>query len=126
MLDLLVWAFWFIFGAYSFWVFTQAKTYEPLTLDHLALSWKLHKQQTGCKASHLDSLLTKHDGVVGFKCDCGYEFVQKRLITQKVHRYTPTTIIPVKTSKVAGPEQKTKASLQNLGLRYSYIKEIYS
>jgi len=123
MLDLLVWAFWFILGAYSFWFFSQAKTFQPLTLDDLALTWKLHKQQTGCKASRIHSLLTKNDNVVGFKCDCGYEFLQKRLITQKVHTYTKTSIVPSISSKIAGP-LKIKASLQNLGLHYSYIKEI--
>jgi len=86
MLDLQIWAFWFIFGAYSFWFFFKAKTFQPLTLDDLALTWKLHKRQTGCTASRIHSLLTKNGKVVGFKCDCGYEFLQKRLITQKVHK----------------------------------------
>jgi len=83
MLNLLVWAFWFILGAYSFWFFSKAKTFQPLTLDDLALTWKLHKQQTGCTAPRIHSLLTKNDNVVGFKCDCGYEFLQKRLITKQ-------------------------------------------
>jgi len=123
MLNLLVWAFWFILGAYSFWFFSKAKTFQPLTLDDLALTWKLHKQQTGCTAPRIHSLLTKNDNVVGFKCDCGYEFLQKRLITQKIHNYTKTSVVSSISSKIADP-LKTKASLQNLGLSYAYIKEI--
>ncbi|MFQ5758904.1 MAG: hypothetical protein ACE5IF_04435, partial [Candidatus Bathyarchaeia archaeon] len=73
-----------------------AKTFQPLTLDNLALTWKLHKQQTGCKASRIDSLLIKNNEVVGFKCGCGYEFLQKRLITQKVPAYTKTSIVPLR------------------------------
>lgn len=124
MLDLLVWAFWFIFGVYSFWFFSKAKTFQPLTLDKLALTWKLHKQQTGCTASRIHSLLTKKNEVVGFQCECGYGFLQKRLITQKVHTYAQTNIMPSISCKVAGPLQKTQASLQNLGLPCLYIKEI--
>lgn len=92
MLDLLLLGSWFILGAYSFWFFTKAKTLQPLTLDDLALTWKLHKLQTGCQASRIHSLLTKNDEVVGFKCDCGYEFLQERLITQKVRANTRITI----------------------------------
>lgn len=124
MLDLLLCSVWFIFGAYSFWFFTQAKTFQPLTLNDLALTWKLHKQQTGCKASRLRSILTKNDEVIGFKCDCGHEFLQKRLITQKVHTYTQAGIMLSKPSDVTGPLQKTKGYLRDSDFQYSYIKEI--
>jgi len=86
MLDLLVWGSWFVLGAYSFWFFLKAKTFQPLTLDDLVSTWELHKQHTGCTAPRIHSFLTKNDEVVGFKCGCGYEFLQKRLITQKVHK----------------------------------------
>lgn len=92
MLDLLLWGSWFILGAYSFWFFFKAKTFQSLTLEDLALTWKLHKQQTGCKSSRIHSLLIKNDEVVGFKCGCGYEFLQKRLITQKVPTYAQKSI----------------------------------
>jgi len=77
---------WLILGVYSLWFFFKAKTFQPLTLDNLALTWKLHKQHTGCTASRIHSLLTKNNEIVGFKCNCGHEFLQKRLITQKVHK----------------------------------------
>ena len=123
MLDSWMWGSWLILGAYSVWFFFRAKTFQPLTLDDLALTWKLHKQQTGCTASRIHSLLTKNNEVAGLKCDCGYEFLQKRLVTQKVHTYAQTSIVPLMSSKVATP-LKTKGSLHNLGLSYSYIKEI--
>ena len=84
LLYLLIWGFWLAFAVYGFWYFCIAKTFQPLTLDDLALTWRLHKQQTGCAASRLHSLLTRNNEVVGFKCECGYEFQQTRLITQKV------------------------------------------
>lgn len=93
MLSLLMVSSWLVLGAYSFWFFFKAKTFQPLTLNDLALMWKLHKQQTGCTASRIHSLITKNNEVVGFKCDCGYTFLQKRLISQKVHMHPQTSIV---------------------------------
>jgi hypothetical protein len=61
----------------------KAKTVQPLTIDDLALTWKVHKQQKGCTASRIHSLIKENDEIIGFRCDCGYEFIQKRLITQR-------------------------------------------
>lgn len=80
----LIMGFWIALGVYCFWYFFIAKTVQPLTLDELALLWKMHKQQTGCNSSRIHSLIESKNEVVGFKCDCGYEFKQKRLITQRV------------------------------------------
>ncbi len=69
--------------AYALWYFFKAKTVQPITLDELALTWKIHKQRDGCNASRIHSLIKKKNEVVGFRCECGYKFIQKRLITQK-------------------------------------------
>jgi hypothetical protein len=87
MLDLLLLGSWLILGTYSLWYLFRAETLQPLTLDDLALTWRLHKQQTGCRASRIHSLISRDDEVVGFRCQCGYEFLQKRLVTQKVRAY---------------------------------------
>jgi len=86
LLELLLWGFWLALAVYCFWYFFLAKTFQPLTLDALALMWRLHKQQTGCTASRIHSLLERNNEVVGFKCECGYEFQQKRLITQRISK----------------------------------------
>jgi hypothetical protein len=86
LLDALMVGSWLSLTVYTFWYLFKAETLQPLTLDDLALTWRFHKQQTGCIASRLNSLITKDDEIVGFKCDCGYEFQQKRLISQAVPR----------------------------------------
>ncbi|MBN1244430.1 hypothetical protein JXA31_02415 [Candidatus Bathyarchaeota archaeon] len=83
LLGFMIVGFWLALAVYCFWYFFLAKTVQPLTLDELALIWRLHKQQTGCKSSRIHSLLERNNDIVGFKCDCGYEFKQKRLITQR-------------------------------------------
>ena len=84
LLNLLLWGFWLTLAVYCFWYFFMAKTFQPLTWDNLALTWRLHKQQTGCTASRVHSLLMSNNEVVGFRCWCGCEFRQRRLITQRV------------------------------------------
>ena len=114
MLEILLCLFWFVFGAYSFWFISRAKTTQPLTLDDVAVMWKLHKHQTGCTSTELLSVLAKRGKVVGFKCNCGYEFQQRRLITQRTLRETD----------YYQQMQKTRTALRNLGVSYSYLREI--
>jgi len=115
MLEELVFGFWFALGVYVFWYVVKAKTFQPLTLDDLALTWKLHKHQSGCKASCINDLLVRNNEVVGFKCECGHEFLQKRLITQKAKIATP--------GRLFSP-QNTSGAIGNLGITCLNIKEI--
>ena len=85
LLYLLMFGFWIALASYVLWFLFKAKTVQSLTLDGLALTWKVHKRQKGCIASRIHSLIKENDEVIGFKCDCGYEFIQKRLITQRPH-----------------------------------------
>ncbi len=75
---------WILLGAYILWFMFKAKTVQPLTLDDLALTWRVHKKQKGCTASRINSLIKEKNEVIGFRCDCGYEFIQKRLLSQKL------------------------------------------
>ena len=84
ILEILVSVTWICLFLYCVWFFFRAKTYQPLTMDNLALQWKVHKQKTGCKAKLIQSMIKDDNEIVGFKCSCGYEFRQKRLITQKI------------------------------------------
>jgi hypothetical protein len=116
MLEELVFGFWFALGVYVFWFVVKAKTFQPLTLDDLALTWKLHKHQSGCKSSWIRDLLLRNDEVVGFKCECGHEFLQKRLITQRVK-------IATQSGRLFSP-QNTSGAIGNLGITCQNIKEI--
>jgi len=95
LLNLLTFGFWVALSVYVVWFFFKAKTVQPLTIDDLALTWKLHKQKSGYKSSRIHGLIKENDEIVGFKCDCGYKFIQKRLITQRSTKttfYTTTDI----------------------------------
>lgn len=85
-LEIIMIIVWICLTVYGSWFLFRAKTYQPLNFDNLALQWKLHKQKTGCQAKLLQSLIKNNNEVIGFKCDCGYEFKQKRLITQRINK----------------------------------------
>jgi hypothetical protein len=83
LLELFMVGCWILLVVYVLWFIFKAKTVQPLTLDDLALTWRVHKQQKGCTASRINSLIKENEEVIGFRCDCGYEFIQKRLLSQK-------------------------------------------
>jgi len=116
MLEELACGFWLALGAYVFWYIVKAKNFQPMTMDDLALTWKLHKHQAGCKSSCIHDLLVRNDEVVGFRCECGHEFLQKRLITQKAKIITPSSRLV--------SLQNTNGSMKNLGITYLNIQKI--
>lgn len=122
MLEMILCGVWFLLGAYTFWFVSRAKTFQPLTLDELALAWRLHKREAKCKASQIHDLLVRNNKVVGFKCGCGYEFLQKRPISQKVHRRARENK-PLSISD-EGLLQKRKNSTLGLGISYSNIERV--
>ena len=81
---ILVPIFWILLGVLTIWFLFFAQTTHPMSLDDLALTWRLHKQRTNCKSGQINQLLNEKEEVVGFRCKCGFEFKQKRLITQKI------------------------------------------
>jgi hypothetical protein len=71
-------------GVYSLWYFFKAETLQSMTLDEMALTWKVHKREAGCTAACINRVIDKRGDVVGFECACGYVFHQKRRITQQL------------------------------------------
>ena len=114
---------WIALGAYTLWYFFGAKTIQPLSLDALAITWKLHKKQTGCTAPQLNTILVNKNKVVGFKCDCGYNYMQKRLIAQKASSDMQTNLVPMLSHKITNVVE-AKRSLQKLGVEYSSIRKV--
>jgi hypothetical protein len=88
MLAELMLALWITLAVYLFWYIVKATTYQSLSLNDLALLWRVHKLEAGCKSAYIQDLLVKGDEVVGFRCGCGHEYLQKRLISQKPKVFT--------------------------------------
>jgi hypothetical protein len=114
---------WLSFVTYVLWYMFRAKELQPLTLDDLALLWRIHKHQTRCTASRLRELLIKNNNVVGFKCECGHHYLQKRLITQRIHPQLQTAK-PLSVNELEESVQKIVGTRPDLHLRYLNIRRI--
>lgn len=114
---------WLSFVTYALWYMFRAKEFRPLTLDDLALLWRIHKHQAGCTASRLHDLLVKNNEVVGFTCDCGHHYLQKRLITQRIPPQLQTAK-PLSVDELEESLQKIVDTRPDLHLRYLNIKRI--
>lgn len=83
MLDILFLAFWVILLCFIAGYLFFAKTYQSVSKDDIALRSTIHKNNSKCNSKKIEYLQQKNDCIYGFKCGCGFEFKQKRLITQK-------------------------------------------
>jgi hypothetical protein len=70
---------WLCFAVYAAWYFTSAKHYAPLTLDEAKILWKIHKKDAKCRARKMQ-IVSRGAKIIGFKCECGYKYLQKRPI----------------------------------------------
>jgi hypothetical protein len=79
MIEIIAITLWTCFAAYAIWYFTSAKHYAPLTPNEAKMLWKIHKQTAKCEGRKWREI---HRGrkIVGFTCECGYKYMQKRPI----------------------------------------------
>jgi hypothetical protein len=123
MLEYMLCGMWFLLGAYALWFISKAKTFQPITLDQLAMAWKVHKHEADCNASQIHDLLVRNEEVVGFRCDCGYEWLQKRPITQRSRLYAKSDK-PQSIGEIEGLLQRGKSPAADLDIRISNIKRV--
>jgi hypothetical protein len=69
-------------GAFACWYFYSGKTLQPMTREEAELRWKLHKEESKCSGYRIKELQMTKSHIVGFRCECGYEFTQRRLRIQ--------------------------------------------
>ncbi|MEM3700088.1 MAG: hypothetical protein QXL57_04385 [Candidatus Bathyarchaeia archaeon] len=91
-LEIFAFVLWTIFIVYATWYFTSAKHYAPLTLSEARLLWKIHKQNIGCNGRKW-KLIKRGDKIIGFQCECGHKYIQKRPIVAS----TPAPPMPMPT-----------------------------
>jgi len=80
MLEILLFASWFAFGAYNLWLIGKARQYAPLSAQDVYILWSVHRKETHCNSSTYACKIHKKKGIIGFKCQCGHEYTSKRPI----------------------------------------------
>jgi hypothetical protein len=76
-----------------------------MTLDELVVLWKIHKQRAGCRTpiSKVKPVTSTHsDDFLGFRCECGYEYLSKRPIIQG-RPFEQDMLVPLSSRKTKGP-----------------------
>ena len=86
MLTNIVLTVWVFFAGYLVWYTTAAKCDAPLTVNEARVLWKIHKRNTNCTRHKWRRITCKSGKVLGFECECGYKYTQKRLISSNLHR----------------------------------------
>jgi len=69
---------WTILAAYTSWLVFKAKRNVPITLQEAKTLWQIHKKNSSCKAHKWEPVSQKGDLAKGFKCECGFKYVQKK------------------------------------------------
>jgi hypothetical protein len=115
LIEVLFGAVWTCLGVYIVWYFFKAETLHPLSGEDLTTTWQLHKNQTGCRASTIDTIHVKNDCIVGFTCNCGYNYMHKRSITQK-----PNSDSQPKINDLI----KSDKTIQKMGLTNAQINKL--
>ncbi|MCK5628562.1 hypothetical protein KAI12_03765 [Candidatus Bathyarchaeota archaeon] len=63
---------------YLLYYFVSAKRKAPITSEEARLLWKIHKNDSGCTHKKWNVTKRGKHKIVGFKCDCGYKYAQRR------------------------------------------------
>jgi hypothetical protein len=69
---------WTVFAAYASWLVFKAKRNVPITLQEAKTLWHIHKKESACKAHKWEPVSPRGELAKGFKCECGYKYVQKK------------------------------------------------
>ena len=68
-------------------VFTLAKRSVPVTVDEVKVMWVMHRKTASCRCRKWEPIKRKKDKIVGFQCECGYRYTQKRPLVCRVPKH---------------------------------------
>lgn len=80
MIEFLVFALWFSLGAYGTWLLVKARQYVALSPREAYILWSIHKREAGCNSPSYLHITQLKKGIIGFKCQCGHDYLSKRPI----------------------------------------------
>jgi hypothetical protein len=64
----------------------EVRKNEPITADEAKILWKIHKKTTHCTGKNWQPIATKRGKLKGFRCECGYNYAQKRPLISGTHK----------------------------------------
>ena len=59
-------------------VFTLGRCSAPITVNDAKVMWMMHRKGTHCSGHKWEPIKGKKDKIIGFRCECGHKYTQKR------------------------------------------------
>ncbi len=59
-------------------VLMTVKCTAPISPNEAEVIWTMHRKTTCCRGHKWKPIKHRHDKIVGFRCECGYKYTQKR------------------------------------------------
>ena len=58
--------------------FALVKRSAPITAKDAKMIWMIHRENSSCGSHRWKPLRRSKDKIVGFQCECGYTYTQKK------------------------------------------------
>jgi len=59
-------------------ILMMIKRSAPISANEAKVMWTMHRKTTRCGAHNWQPIKFRKDKIVGFQCECGYQYTQKR------------------------------------------------
>ncbi len=59
-------------------ILMMIKRTAPITANEAKVMWTMHRQTAHCGCHKWQPIKLRKDKIVGFQCECGYQYTQKR------------------------------------------------
>ncbi|MEM1539296.1 MAG: hypothetical protein QXW82_00735 [Candidatus Bathyarchaeia archaeon] len=79
LIEVLVVVLWACFATYATWYLVKAEEYAPLSREEVRFLWRIHRRDSKCQSFRWREIVF-NGRIVGFECECGHRYVQKRPI----------------------------------------------
>ncbi len=59
-------------------ILMMVKRTAPISANEAKVMWTMHRHSTHCRGHNWQPIKLRKDKIVGFQCECGYHYMQKR------------------------------------------------
>jgi hypothetical protein len=59
-------------------ILMMMKSVAQITPNEAKVMWTMHRQTSHCRGRNWQPIKLRKDKIVGFQCECGYQYTQKR------------------------------------------------
>ena len=87
MLSMLMLTAWSSLAIGAVWCLTSAKRNAPITLNDAKMIWIMHRKSATCTRHKWQPITRREGKIIGFQCECGYKYTQKRPLVSRMPKH---------------------------------------